>query len=75
MSENTNIDLYNVLVMPSDAEIEAERKREEHDKRVRFCISLFLVSFMGSIICFAIYIDYEMRKEMMHNRTTSNTTY
>ena len=75
MSKKTNIDLYNVLVMPSDAEIEAERKREEHDKRVRFCISIFLVLFMGSIICFAIYIDYQMREEMLHNRTRTNSTY
>lgn len=75
MNKNTNIDLYNVLVLPSEAEIEAERKREEHDKRVRFCISLFLVSFMGSIICFAIYIDYQMREEMLHNRTRTNSTY
>ena len=66
--------LYDVLVIPTQEEIEREIKKQQHDKNIRLCISIFIVSFMGGIICFAIYIDYEMRKELMFNHTHTNDT-
>ena len=74
MANQSEMQLYDVLVVQNQQEIEREIKREQHDKKVRLCISIFIISFMGGIICFALYIDCVVRKEILFNHTHTNDT-